>query len=105
MSYQGNKVEIIALHGEVDRPVTATVRIMKNDAEMRVKVCELSEMAAAMPVYMLPTTDKGGQFIMWKGEEGAVCGGVITAVNTEENELQVHWRQQDEGEGMSWMPL
>ena len=104
MSYQGKKAEIIALHGEVDRPVTATVRIMENDAEMRVKVCELSEMAAAMPVYVLPTTDKVRQFIMWKDEEGVVCGGIITTVNTEKNKLQVHWRQQDEGEGKSWMP-
>ena len=97
MSYQGKKVEIMALHGEVDRPVTATVSIMKNGTEMRVKVCELSEMAAAMPMYMLPATDKMGQFIMWKAEEGVVCGGIITAVDTEKNELQVHWRQQDEG--------
>ena len=69
VSYQGKKVEIIALHGEVDRPVTATVRIMKNGTEMRVKVCELNEMAAAMPVHMLPTAEGVGQFIMWKDEE------------------------------------
>ena len=74
VSYQGKKVEIIALHGEVDRPVTATVRIMKNGTEMRVKACELSEVAAAMPVYMLPTTDRAGQFIMWKDEKELCVG-------------------------------
>ena len=94
----------MALHEEVDRLVTATVRIMKNGTEMRVKVCKLSEMAAALPMYMLPATNKVGQFIMRKDEEGVVCGGIITAVDTRKNELQVHWRQQDEGRERAGCP-
>ena len=53
MSYQGEKVTIMEPHGEVGRPVTATIRT-KKDEEKRVKVSELRALAAAMPVHMIP---------------------------------------------------
>ena len=64
-SYQGEKVAIVEPHGEVGRPVTATVR-MKDGNTKRVKVSELRALAAAMPVHMIPAVVKEGAFVMYR---------------------------------------
>ena len=91
-------------HGEVKRPVTATVR--KNTGEKKgVNVNELRALAAAMPVHMIPAEAKKGAFIMYKhSEDGTMTGGEIMAVSEDSGELTVPRREQDRGMGKSWMP-
>ena len=64
-SYQGKKVTIVEPHGEVGRPVAATVRMKGGDTQ-RVKVSELRALAAAMPVHMIPAVVKDGAFVMYR---------------------------------------
>ena len=103
-SYQGKKVTIVEPHGEVGRPVTATVR-MKEGGTQRVKVSELRALAAAMPVHMIPAVVKDGAFVMYRdSEEGTMTGGTIMAGSEDSDVMVVHRREQDKGKGKSWMP-
>jgi hypothetical protein len=103
-SYQGEKVAIVEPHGEVGRPVTATVR-MKDGNTKRVKVSELRALAAAMPVHMIPAVVKEGAFVMYRDkEEGTMTGGTIMKGSEESEVMMVHRREQDRGKGKSWMP-
>ena len=104
-SYQGEKVTIVEPHGEVGRPVTATVRTKKGENK-RVKVSELRALAAAMPVHMIPAVVMEGAFIMYRDrEDGTMTGGTIMAVSEDLGELIVQRREQDKGMRKSWMPL
>ena len=103
-SYQGEKVTMVEPHGEVGRPVTATVRT-KEGHTRRVKVSELRALAAAMPVHMIPAVVEKGAFVMYTDkEEGTMTGGTVMSISKHSNELTVHRREQDKGKGKSWMP-
>ena len=93
ISYQGQKVTIVEPHGEVGRPVTATVRTKKRE-EKGVKVSELRALAAAMPVHMIPAVVKKGAFIMYKDkEDGTMNGKKIMAVSGGSGELTVQRKE------------
>jgi hypothetical protein len=107
VSHAGAKWKITELHGEVGRPVTATMVAVHGDKEKRARVDELAKLAAAMPVHMLPQVCEEGSFIMWYDkEDGCSSGGTI--VEKEADELTVVRRQQNtkkDGEGgKSWLP-
>ena len=107
MSHAGAKWRITELHGEVGRPVTATMVAVHGDKEKRARVDELAKMAATMPVHMLPHVCEEGSFVMWYDkEDGCSSGGTI--VEKKAGDLTVVRRQQNtkkdlEG-GKSWLP-
>jgi hypothetical protein len=54
---------------------------------------------------MIPALVKKGAFIMYKDrEDGAMTGGTIMVVSEDSGELTVQRREQDKGQGKSWMP-
>ena len=93
----------MSFFGLVNRPVTATVRTKKGE-DKRVKVSELRALAAAMPVHMIPTVVKKDAFIMYRDrEDGTMTGGTIMVISEDSGEITVHRREQDKGQGKSWM--
>ena len=107
VSHAGAKWKILELHGEVGRPVTATIVAVQGNKEKRARVDELAKLAAAMPVHMLPQVCEEGSFVMWfDADDGCSSGGTI--VDRKAGMLTVVRRQQNttkDGEGgKSWMP-
>ena len=70
-------MKIVEPHGEVGRPVTATMRTTGGDNK-RVIVSDLRALAATMPVHMIPAVVKKGAFIMHRDkEDGTMTGGQL----------------------------
>jgi hypothetical protein len=101
VSHEGKKVKIEALHGEPDRPVTATVRTDLGK-EKRVRFAELRIPAASVPVKMLPKVIQLGDFVLWHDQDGALRGG--TMLSMRDTVFTVWAREQDTGMGKSWLP-
>ena len=107
VSHAGAKWKVLEMHGEVGRPVTATIVAIHGGKEKRARVDELTKMAAAMPVHMLPQVCEEGSFVMWfDADDGCISGGTI--VEKDAGVLTVMRRQQNttqDGEGgKSWLP-
>ena len=104
VSHMGTRWTIAedGLHGEQGHPVTATLVSADGKKQKRALVTELKPLAVTMPVKMYDKEVNVGHFVMWKDDEGYVCGGTVEEVM--ERTLLVWCRQQDEGSGRSWRP-
>ena len=103
VSFSGEKYSLASVHGESeDRPVTASIVNTTGD-EKRVLYEELTPMAAAMPVHMIPKERSVGSFVMWIDDEGEVTGGAI--MDAQRGFVNVHEYMADKGKGKSWLPI
>ena len=66
MSHAGAKWKIIELHGEMGRPVTATMVAVHGDKEKRAWIDELAKLAATMPVHIC--------FLRYVRRDHLLCG-------------------------------